>query len=130
VHSIFYKFKKLFSQAKFHIKIRSNKWIFSDFKTYRTTVIVILPYVKFLQSHPPITETFRFCFIVYFYNLFLEFIVKHKWIIFTEGTCCLVVRQKTHDQEVLGSNPRWGEHFSWTIHLDQIMKTNWITWHC
>ncbi len=42
----------------------------------------------------------------------------------------LVVRQKTHDQEVLGSNPRWGDHFSCTIHLDQIMETNLITWHC
>ncbi len=27
-------------------------------------------YVKFLQSHPPITETFRFCLIVYLYNMF------------------------------------------------------------
>ncbi len=26
--------------------------------------------VKFLQSHPPITETFRFCLIVYLYNMF------------------------------------------------------------
>ena len=28
------------------------------------------PHVKFLQSHPPITETFRFCLIVYLYNMF------------------------------------------------------------
>ncbi len=41
-----------------------------------------------------------------------------------------MVRQKTHDREVLGSNPRWGDHFSCTIHLDQIMETNLITWHC
>jgi hypothetical protein len=27
-------------------------------------------YVKFLQSHPPITETFRFCLIVYLHNMF------------------------------------------------------------
>ncbi len=27
-------------------------------------------YVKFLHSHPPITETFRFCLIVYLYNMF------------------------------------------------------------
>jgi hypothetical protein len=26
--------------------------------------------VKFLQSHPPITETLRFCLIVYLYNMF------------------------------------------------------------
>ncbi len=26
--------------------------------------------VIFLQSHPPITETFRFCLIVYLYNMF------------------------------------------------------------
>jgi hypothetical protein len=26
--------------------------------------------VKFLQSHPPITETFRFSLIVYLYNMF------------------------------------------------------------
>ncbi len=36
----------------------------------------------------------------------------------------------THDREVLGSNPCWGGHFSCTIHLDQIMETNLITWHC
>ena len=41
-----------------------------------------------------------------------------------------MVRQKTHDREVLGSNTRWGDHFSCTIHLDQIMETNLITWHC
>ena len=40
-----------------------------------------------------------------------------------EETRGLVVRQKTHDREVLGSNPRWGDHFSCTIHLDQIMET-------
>ncbi len=26
--------------------------------------------VKFLQSHPPITETFRFCLKVYLYSMF------------------------------------------------------------
>jgi hypothetical protein len=53
---------------------------------------------------------------------------KKSWMI--EETRGLVVRQKTHDREVLGSNPRWGDHFSCTIHLDQIMETNLITWHC
>jgi hypothetical protein len=31
---------------------------------------VAVQYVKFLQSHPLITETLRFCLIVYLYNMF------------------------------------------------------------
>jgi len=34
-------------------------------------------YVKVLQSHPPITETFRFCLIVYFYNIKSSLITLH-----------------------------------------------------
>jgi hypothetical protein len=30
----------------------------------------LLSYAKFLQSHPPIIETFRFCKIFYLYNMF------------------------------------------------------------
>ncbi len=47
-----------------------------------------------------------------------------------EETRGLGARQVTHDHEILGSNSCWGDHFSCTIHLDQIMETNWITWHC
>ncbi len=30
--------------------------------------------------------------------------------------------QKTHDREVLGSNPHYGDHFSGTIHFDQSLE--------
>jgi hypothetical protein len=45
----------------------------------------------------------------------------------------LWLRQKTHDQEVLVSNPHYGDHFSGTIHLDQSLEQKlWktLTWHC
>ncbi len=45
----------------------------------------------------------------------------------------LWLKQKTHDLEVVGSNPHCGDHFSCTIHLDQSMeaKIEWkLTWHC
>jgi hypothetical protein len=32
------------------------------------------------------------------------------------------LRQKTHDREVLGSNPHCGDHFSGTIHLNQSLE--------
>ena len=32
------------------------------------------------------------------------------------------LRQKTHDEGVLGSNPHYGDHFSGTIHLDQSLE--------
>ena len=32
------------------------------------------------------------------------------------------LRQKTHNREVLGSNPHYGDHFSGTIHLDQSLE--------
>ncbi len=47
-----------------------------------------------------------------------------------EETLGLVVRQKTHDQEVLGSNPPLRRPFSCTNYLGQIMETHLITWHC
>jgi hypothetical protein len=34
----------------------------------------------------------------------------------------LWLRHKTHDREVLGSNPYYGDHFSGTIHLDQSLE--------
>ena len=34
----------------------------------------------------------------------------------------LWLRQKTHDWEVLGSNPHYGDHFSCTIHLEQRLE--------
>ncbi len=42
------------------------------------------------------------------------------------------LRQKTHDREVLGSIPHYGDHFSGTIHLDQSLEQKlWktLTWH-
>ncbi len=45
----------------------------------------------------------------------------------------LVVRQKTYAWEVVGSNPRCGDHFSCTIHLDQYhgsKNCGKFTWHC
>ncbi len=42
-------------------------------------------------------------------------------------------RQKTHDWEVVSSNPYCGDHLSWTIHLDQSKKAKFewkLTWHC
>ncbi len=34
----------------------------------------------------------------------------------------LWLRQKTHDWEVLGSNPHYGDHFSGTIYLEQRLE--------
>jgi len=47
-----------------------------------------------------------------------------------EETHGLVVRQKTHNREVLGSTSHRGDYFSCTIHVDQIMETKLITCHC
>jgi hypothetical protein len=62
-------------------------------------------------------------------NYFIS-LLQSSNIEIVEETCGRVVKQKTHDREVLGSNPRWGDHYSCTIHLDQIMETYLITWHC
>jgi hypothetical protein len=43
---------------------------YSLYKKIQFMPMIKIPCVKFLQSHPTITETFRFCLIVYLYNMF------------------------------------------------------------
>jgi hypothetical protein len=50
-------------------RMNSAKWRFHK-SEIKQTQLQDFKCVKFLQSHPPITETFRFCLIVYLYNMF------------------------------------------------------------
>ena len=73
----------------------------------------------------------HFWYMLYTIDNLIHFIRKfEKWNPSSRG---LVVRQKTHDREVLGSIPHYGDHFSGTIHLDQSLEQKlWktLTWHC